>query len=52
MLNKIINFLIKKLYKKSILCCNRIDKLCRMLNKQNTQDFINWQDALNKISVK
>ena len=37
MVNKIINFLIKRLYKKSIKCCNRIDELCRLLNKQNTK---------------
>jgi len=52
MLDKFTNYLLKKMYNQSINICNNIDKIVRISNKQNTQDFINWQDALNKISVK
>lgn len=31
---------------------NKFDGLVRKLNRQNKQWFIDWQDKLNKISVK
>ena len=37
------------LFRISINLCKLVDRLVR---DRNSQDFINWQDALNEISVK
>ncbi len=43
---------LEQLYGESISLCNTIDKLVRENDLQDTQDFLNWQDKLNEISVK
>ena len=46
---------IKKLcreFNKNIEQANFLDKFARDLNFENDQHFLNWQDELNKISVK
>lgn len=40
----------KELYDISIKLCEEIYQMSKHL--QNTQDFINWQDELNKISIR
>ena len=42
--------LMKELYDISIKLCEEIYQMSKHL--QNTQDFINWQDKLNKISIR
>lgn len=37
------------LFRISINLCKLVDRLVR---DRNSQDFINWQDTLNEISVK
>ena len=39
----------KVLYRISINLCKFVD---RLVKDRNSQDFINWQDAINEISVK
>lgn len=36
----------------SIKLCSYIDKYVRKKHLENSQEFINWQDELNKISVQ
>lgn len=40
------------LYKLSIWLCQLICKLAEKFNMVDTQDYINWEDKLNEISVK
>lgn len=53
--NKINNLYLKLLKQaalKSIKDIKIIDQEARLYNLQNEQWFINWQDEINKISVK
>ena len=42
----------KELFKAHIDAAKAIDRLAREYNMENSQDYLNWQDALNEISVK
>lgn len=44
--------LIMAAYNLEIERCNEIDKLSRMYELENDQHFLDWQDELNKISVR
>jgi hypothetical protein len=59
MLDKVNKWLsdkfIKYLYKSmdnSIKTLEDIDKFIRKYNLENTQEYLNWQDKINKISVR
>lgn len=39
----------KVLFRISINLCKLVD---RLVKDRNSQDFLNWQDTLNEISVK
>lgn len=41
-----------ELFQNSLELCNIIYKLAQEQHLQNTQEFINWQDKLNEISVR
>lgn len=41
-----------KAFKRSIKEANFIDNFARQLEFENDQHFLDWQDELNKISVK
>lgn len=46
------NKIMFKLYKYSIKGLEKIDKLSREYGLENSQEFINWQDSINSISVR
>lgn len=46
------NKIMFKLYKQSIKDLERIDELSREYGLENSQEFINWQDSINSISVR
>lgn len=43
---------LEQLYEESINLCNTIDAIVREESLENSQKFLNWQDRLNKISIK
>lgn len=51
-INKLYLKLLKQAALKSINDLKIIDQEARLYNCQNEQWFINWQDEINKISVK
>lgn len=44
--------LIREMLDESILTLEQIDEVMRTKGLENTQEFIDWQDNLNRISVK
>lgn len=42
---------IKELYKSSLQMTQATYNLAKLYNLTNTQEFLDWQDELNKISV-
>lgn len=44
--------LIREMLDESILTLEQIDEVMRAKGLENTQEFIDWQDNLNRISVK
>lgn len=42
----------KELFKAHIDAAKAIDKLVREYDMENSQEYLNWQDELNEISVK
>lgn len=44
--------LIREMLAESILTLEQIDEVMRAKGLENTQEFIDWQDNLNRISVK
>lgn len=44
--------LIREMLDESILTLEQIDEVMRARGLENTQEFIDWQDNLNRISVK
>jgi hypothetical protein len=51
-INNLYLKLLKQAALKSIRDIKIIDQEARLYNLQNEQWFINWQDEINKISVK
>lgn len=44
--------LIREMLDESILTLEQIDEVMRAKGLENTQEFIDWQDNLNRISIK
>jgi len=42
----------EELFKAHIDAAKAIDRLVREYDMENSQEYLNWQDALNEISVR
>lgn len=42
---------IKELYDQSLKMCQTIDDLTHLIHLENSQEFLNWHDSLNEISI-
>ena len=50
-MSKLIDRYLKQKSITSLDDCQEVMELYFLLNKQNTQSYLNWEDALNKIST-
>lgn len=42
---------LKQLYEQSIHLCQTIDNLTHLIHLENSQEYLNWHDELNDISI-
>lgn len=49
--DQVMKEIIYSLYERVIELCDYVDKASTRLGMQNTQEFINYQDKLNKYSL-